>query len=480
VEAGGLESQAGAATVRQAYRIVGRESTLVRCKRARIVPCPRNSAPTEEFFRARRVGRAYALPVWKIDVEKRHPMLIARVLAATAAILASLGSILAGQIPSNSRYVVLDGGTGNRLIALDAVGAVTTTRNLPGAFATRIEEAPGRRLVVWDSRGVHTYDTASGTTTSTSLTNAPSWGFVDEDGGMVWGTSLGAVLRSDDLAGTNTRQIRGNNRLVGASGAWNGTTGGYVVSDAGITPFLNTTYFLDRSGGVVLSITGTHGPGDWSPWTGDFIFGQSPSTLVRLSGTGMLTTITFTGPIPGGLVAVEVLEQTGERVLALSGLQGDAALSVVTPGGGVTSIGPPVASPFARDVVRLGDRSLWSAGKWRVGSPAMLDLDFGPAHAGAFYQVALSLGHRPGIPVGPAGVAHLAPDALFALSVAGVPGLFVNFGGTLDAQGRAPSRPTVNLPPVPGLRGVRVFGAAVAYTLQGARTVSNAWGIVLE
>jgi len=179
-------------------------------------------------------------------------------------------------------------------------------------------------------------------------------------------------------------------------------------------------------------------------------------------------------------VAVEVLEQPWEHVLALSVVQGNAALSVMTPGGAVTSIGSPVAFPFVRDVVLLGDRSLWSVGKWQVGRPAMLDLDFGPAHGGEFYQVALSLGHRPGIPVNPAGVAHLAPDALLALSVVGVPGLFVNFGGTLDPQGRAPSRPTVNLPAVPGLRGSRVFGAAVAYTPQGARKVSNAWGIVLE
>ena len=123
--------------------------------------------------------------------------------------------------------------------------------------------------------------------------------------------------------------------------------------------------------------------------------------------------------------------------------QSTAYLSRVVPGGTAVTISRPVAvAASARDLVRLGERSLWAAGRWKVGGRASLAVDFGPAHAGERYQVALAFDHKPGIPLPPAGTAHLAPDALLQLSLAGVPGLFVNFSGTLDAQGRPPSPPT--------------------------------------
>ena len=76
-------------------------------------------------------------------------------------------------------------------------------------------------------------------------------------------------------------------------------------------------------------------------------------------------------------------------------------------------------------------------------------------------------------------VINLAPDALFARSLGGVPGMTTGFSGTLDATGRA--RGTITLPA--GFRpGVRLFVSAVAVNsaLLGGLDSGNSIGATTE
>jgi hypothetical protein len=407
-----------------------------------------------------------------------------------AAISIGIASVLQAQIPSGTSYVVLTntGLGGGDLIAVDATGVASTIRPIPGRVPSTVEELPGQNaLLVWNGSGVVAYDRRTGAAVATSLSGgisgSISWGYLDEHRGMVWGESFGSGFRSDDLSGSNPRQFLFNNRNTHSRGAWNGTTGGSVVAHFGISPSLDRIFFVDRQGTVVRSLAHSGFTSlDWSPWSGDLFLAQADATgsrVLRLSQVGALTTIPISGLSRRALLALEVVEQPIEHFVAVHAGGGANVLAFITPRGTVTSLGTLPAASF-RDVAVLHGRSLWGAGKWVVGQAGLLTVDFGRNHAGEAYQVALALGHRPGIPLGTAGTLHLTADPLFALSVTGVPGLFVDFSGTLDLQGRAPKTPAVNVPGVPALRGLRVFGAAVAYTSRGVRAVSNAWGTILE
>ena len=89
------------------------------------------------------------------------------------------------------------------------------------------------------------------------------------------------------------------------------------------------------------------------------------------------------------------------------------------------------------------------------------------------YQVGLSFGTEPGIPTA-AGTIPLHPDPLLAASLGGAPG-FRRFSGLLDSTARAEG--TLELPPLPGLSGFRIFVAYVildAAAPGGIRTISGA------
>jgi hypothetical protein len=99
--------------------------------------------------------------------------------------------------------------------------------------------------------------------------------------------------------------------------------------------------------------------------------------------------------------------------------------------------------------------------------------------AGKRYPVALAFGHRPGIALGPIGTVHLTHDPLFVTTLIGVPGVFNNFKGKLDAQGRATPPPSMNVPALRGIAGTRIFGAAVAHD-KTVEAISNCWGITIR
>ncbi len=135
---------------------------------------------------------------------------------------------------------------------------------------------------------------------------------------------------------------------------------------------------------------------------------------------------------------------------------------------------PPTALPAA--VAASASRQLAARGTIIPGGAIGLDLTV-LTDPGATYVIALSFGHGPGIPIGGSRRVYLVPDGLFRLSLLNA-GLFANLQGVLDASGRALG--TVQIPALPGLRGVRLFAAAVTIVGATPSTVTETIGITIR
>jgi len=99
-----------------------------------------------------------------------------------------------------------------------------------------------------------------------------------------------------------------------------------------------------------------------------------------------------------------------------------------------------------------------------------------PGEDGFSYQVAASLGMRPGI-VAPGGTyIPLSVDPVLFLSLTDT-GIFRNFAGTLATNARATA--SWRIPAIPALRGIRCYFAAVTIS-GGIRSVSNPIGVTVR
>ena len=118
-------------------------------------------------------------------------------------------------------------------------------------------------------------------------------------------------------------------------------------------------------------------------------------------------------------------------------------------------------------------RSPGSTRRFRVRTPRT-------NHASQQYQVALSFGFTPGIPVPGVGTIHLVVDPLFLTSILAGPPTFENFGGVLDSTGAAPNPVAFTVPFIPSLQGIRIFGSAVTFGPGGIQAISNSWGVTIN
>lgn len=414
-----------------------------------------------------------------------------RPIAMFVAIALSVSSASA-QIPQDTATVALVTSLGTStttgLFGFDAQGNVTTLQRIPGATPRSVESLPGQdALLVWGPTGTLVYDRRTGASRVSTLAAAGDliWGFLDEDMGIVWATVRGDVYRADDVYGTGAQRIA---RLTAPSevAAWNGTTGGFAATLR--SGFSVDLALYDRSGAQTrrasagLGATGL----DWSPWGGDIVMsaisGPATPDLRRFSQAGVSSTVPTAGPLFGMTYAVDVVDQPVESFVCARSLSNPDRLFAVAPDGAATTIASirMAALDLINDVVVLGDRTLWGAGPWRAGQPGRLLVDFGSGEAGRPYRVALSFGHGPGIPIGRAGTVHLAPDALFTLSLVAPATFFEHFAGVLDANGRPTATPTVHLPPLAALIGARVFAACVTFDANGPRRATSAWGISIR
>ena len=120
--------------------------------------------------------------------------------------------------------------------------------------------------------------------------------------------------------------------------------------------------------------------------------------------------------------------------------------------------------------------TLRSSGTPRPGSLVSLLIE-NPREAGQRYQMAAALSRNPMIPVPGVGSIPLAPDALFA-TFAKLPGVFQNFAGRLDGNGR--NTTFVLIPNTSELRGSRFFCAYVTHDAGGIRQISNEIPIAIQ
>jgi len=160
---------------------------------------------------------------------------------------------------------------------------------------------------------------------------------------------------------------------------------------------------------------------------------------------------------------------TNPGVQEMSIYGGAAQSHAVTPSNTLAfgTAGPPVI---------VGRRKLTGRGPGTPGSEYELSVSF-PAQPGVPYVIGASFGVRPGIDLGTAGYVPLVPDSLLAWSLSD-PGTFVDFIGFLDQGGRGRGR--WRIPANAGLRGIRIFFAAVAVTASNGISVSDPIGMTVR
>jgi hypothetical protein len=306
--------------------------------------------------------------------------------------------------------------------------------------------------------------------------------FVPPAGGIAWGVSLAGVANGFDLDQDGSWLTV----TSAADAVWrvsaDGTTATFLLA---APPGLDGVCVDQDTGDAILAI--------FAPWPN--------GALLRLSrATGALTTIasglgrvsavdhcaqdgTFylsrhdSGEVlnvsPGGSVTtvhvgwpagvrsascLKVVDETGELLVGglVSSLPGRVALLSRT--GLVLAFQDLPLYLHPTGVELYGSRKVSGLGTFAAGRPYTVSFSF-PRSAGRPYVAALSTGLRPGLALPDGRTINLAPDALLARSLGGLPGITTGFAGILDAGGRAAGTIT---PPAGFPAGVRLFVSAVA------------------
>lgn len=417
---------------------------------------------------------------------------------ALAALLV-LGSAIhaPAQLPATTQIICSNVGgltSTNGLVGLGNGGVVTTLVALAQATPVNAIEMEPANVValVWDAAGVNQYDTRTGTFVYSTLTTGGGnlhFGAVDEDAGTIWvigsGATAGSVYRAARPNGTNTSFLTS---VAGASFdavARIGSSGHWALADNSAAA---SVYVLARDGTVVNRI---RSPGlitgmDWSPWD-DRLYatrrgnaGQMGLLEIDPVG-GTVTTVGPSGSIANDMYGVEILEQPTHRMLvAEAGTDPQHVFVFDRTNNSVLSIhtGNGVIRPA--DVELPNGRTFWALNVTEVGSKTPLSVSFGSNFAGHTYQVGLSFGFSPGIPIPGVGRIHLNVDPLLFASLNAGPPTFENFSGILDANGEPNNQPAYTIPFIPALQGVRFYGSAVAVGPTGVSAISNSWGITIN
>jgi hypothetical protein len=413
-----------------------------------------------------------------------------RSLVLGSVLLLGLTLGLTAQIPSGTKYVAssFGGQAGNAIVTFDSTGAITSI--IPLASATSPAAiVMGKRndeMLVFDSNRLHQIHVITGAQNYTTYQGpSTTGGLLDEDAGLVWCTSQGLLLKANDLSCTQLYTITymPNHRFqtVGQ----NGSTGDYVVSAQDQTNQQWQLFTIDSNGAILQTLTGMPRITglDWSPWSGHMYasFDTGNGGVLRIDSTGQVTTLPLPlTPATAGLASVEVREQPYEELVATEGGTDPQHVLVLDLKGSLTSFHTSKGRFAPSDLAILGQRPLWATTPWNVGHLAELSVQFGPAHASEYYQVALSFGHGPGIPVPGRGTIHLTVDALFQTSFQIGSPTFGFFAGKLDKDGKAPIDPQIFIPDLTVLIGTRIYGGAVTFNATGITEVSNCWGVTLR
>ncbi len=249
------------------------------------------------------------------------------------------------------------------------------------------------------------------------------------------------------------------------SGDW------WVVDQAGML------HMLTRSGGALLSIAHTGATSLRSsdlvmdPVTGDVLITSGFSLLRYEPARKKMSTVIYLGVPQGGSEAMGLCFDDATRGYLFSYWMGFGPgmfgfvqeLDAVGKTVRTTALGSP-KNP--RNVTAAWGRAFLPLSAPEVGKSYRVALRSRP-DARKVYRTALAFSSRPGIPT-PLGPVPLNPDALFYLSMSGVP-MFRGFNGMLDTTGG--SMLAVDIPPAGSLRGIRILMACVVVDTQGFRRI---------
>jgi len=401
--------------------------------------------------------------------ERKGPSTVKQLLVCVA-LLSVLVGVASAQVALPGDFIVASYRTGG-----DAVYAITPNTNTYRTIGTVVTSNQIRGVLIganntdyYVAAGTNVFKmTPSGvvTTVLPPLPTGSVWNDLDETGELLIGTyASGGLLRLNPMTAT----------LTTVSGGFHPNcfcldrdTGDIVVGN-----WTSKNVMRVKRDGTVTTVVSSFA----SPYAADFlsptghILISSSSMILRLDALNTLTTFA-TGT---GLVKSLAVLANGNVAAGPHG----TTIDLYDSNG--TKIGTPYngASLTKLCMVVEDEHNLWGLNTPTAGASFNVSIRFA-RHPGKPYVAAASFSPRPGIPVD-ARVVPLTPDSLFALSVT-IPQIFVNFAGILDPNGRA--TPYVLLPNIAGLKGLRIYLAAVVVDPKAPSAIaqiSEQYGVTIQ
>ncbi len=391
----------------------------------------------------------------------------------TVGLLALLVCAAPGASQSVGDLLVADSTNAQIHVATPMAPSPTVSIPLP-AGATRGVTVGADNEAIYAASGLGVYEIRSGAVVTTVAATMPlgvntTWADLDEDGRLLIGTGYagaGAVFRVDASTGTVLATMRPNsfpNAFVldrdtgdvaigdiSASTVFRVTRGGVVTTAATIPGSIYAMEFHRESNGLLV---GT--------FTDILHVDPLGNVTTFVAGSGYVKSMAV---LPDGTVAYgENRVPTITRVSATG-----APINQIYTGTNMNNTAMAV----------YGERNVWGLTPPIPGSTFTLSVRF-DGHAGKSFVAAAALSARPGVPIDTRTV-PLTPDHVFA-AVFALPQVFVNFAGTLNAN--ASARPSIVLPPIGALSGLRVYLAAVVFDAaapSGIAAISQQYGVTIN
>jgi hypothetical protein len=391
-------------------------------------------------------------------------------LLVCIALLSVLFGVASAQVALPGDFLVASYRSGG-----DAVYAITANTNTYRTVGTVITSNQIRGVLVganntdyYVAAGANVFKMTPAGVVTTVLPPLPTsgvWNDLDETGELLIGTtSSGGLLRLDPISAT----------LMTLSGGFHPNcfcldrdTGDIVVGN-----WTGRNVMRVKRDGTVTTVVSTFS----SPYAADFlsttghILISNASMILRLDALNTLTTFaTGTGLVKSLAVLANGNVAAGPH---------STVIDLYDSNG--TKIGTPYNGAYLTKLCMVveDEHNLWGLNTPTAGAAFNVSIRFA-SHPGKPYVAAASFSPRPGIPVD-ARVVPLTPDNLFVLSLT-IPQIFVNFAGVLDANGRA--APRVLLPKIPGLKGLRIYLAAVVVDPKAPSAIaqiSEQYGVTIQ
>lgn len=373
--------------------------------------------------------------------------------ARVAALLMACAALTVSAQKRGETTVLNRGGLhGNGLVALSTGGAITSIVNFPSVNPTGItdHEDGGPDLII-DGRSIYQMKNRVYSVITTVLFQA-AWDIDVAD-------DTTYVLAAGDKVITYHRPTKVQTTLAAGFGdvrqvAWNGDDGSMIVIDSTNDAVISVA--RDGTRRSVATVPNAR-CATWDSWSGD-MFVAAAGALYRVTSTGSIATLSTGTP---GLTEPVGMVLRVDRTLIV--VQGGNGVNGVYAYDGATGrylrkyqeAMTPAAGVSPADVMIEHSRDCWPRSAARVGQTLDIRVNF-PAYRGRPFMAALSFGYKPGFQAGNRFV-HLVQDDLFFLSLLNKN--FFNGVGTLDSSGVGAAR--LNIPAIQGLRGTRIYAAAI-------------------